>query len=104
MKRLPLALLGLFGLTGTFLSPAMAATPAAPNGDQILRQMCAQLAAAHQYTFTAHREIDPALLPGAEVAQVADVQVTVSRPDKIAARAKSKLGVRRAYADGQNFT
>ena len=66
--------------------------------------MCAQLAAAKQYSFKAHREIDTALVPDSNVAQVADVSVTVERPNKVLAIAKSEKGHRRVYFDGQTFS
>ena len=66
--------------------------------------MCAQLAAAQQFSFKAHREMDPALVPGSEVAQVADIEVTVKRPNKAVAEANSKKGLRRLYFDGQTFS
>jgi len=97
-------------LTALFAWPALAAgatkskAAAKPNGDQILKQTCAQLAAARQFSFTAHREMDPALVPGGEVAQSADVEVTVSRPNKVMAEAKSAKGQRRLYADGRTFS
>jgi len=99
-----------FALTALFALPALAAdaatSPAAekPNGDQILKQMCAKLAGARQFSFKAHREMDPALIPGGVVAQSADVEVTVLRPNKVVAEAKSKKGTRRLYADGQTFS
>jgi hypothetical protein len=91
-------------LTALFTSPSPAATPETPNADQILRQACAQLAAAQQFSFKAHREMDPALVPGSEVAQIADIEVTVERPNKAVAESKSKKGLRRLYFDGQNFS
>jgi len=103
MKRISLLLMGL-ALAALFTSPSEAATAEKPYGDQILRQMCAQLAAAKQFSFKAHREMDAALLPGSEVAQVADVEVTVERPNKAVAEARSKKGLRRMYFDGQTFS
>ena len=99
-----------FALTALFAWPVQAAdsakSPAAekPNGDQILKQTCAKLAAARQFSFQAHREMDPALIPGGVVAQSADVEVTVLRPNKVVAEAKSKKGTRHLYADGQTFS
>lgn len=102
-QRILLTVLGL-ALTVVFQLPAGAATAETPNGDQILRQMCAQLAAAPQFRFKAHREIDPALIPGSEVAQVANVVVNVHRPNKVFALAKSEKGLRRLYFDGQSLS
>jgi len=100
MKRLLLTLLGLtLGVVST--SSAKAANT---SGDQILRQMCSQLASAHQFSFKAHREMDPALVPGSMVAQSADVEVIVLRPNKVFASATSSKGLRRLYFDGQTFS
>jgi hypothetical protein len=84
--------------------PAGATEPDKPNGDQILQQMCAKLAAARQYSFKAHREMDAALIPGSDVAQSADVDVTVQRPNKVMATSETEKGERRLYADGKTFS
>jgi len=84
---------------------AIAAEPAAkPNADQILREACAKLAAAKQFSFKAHREMDPALVPGGETAENAHVALTVERPDKAMAKSESKRGERQVYFDGKTFT
>jgi hypothetical protein len=83
---------------------ASAADATAPNADQLLRQMSAKLAAARSFTFEAAREIDPALLEGRDVPEKARVAVSVQRPNKIAARATSKLGTRRVVFDGRTFS
>lgn len=87
-----------------FSNSAPAADAPAPNADQLLRQMSAKLAAANSFTFEATREIDPALLEGRDVPEKARVSVAVQRPDKIAARATSKLGTRRVVFDGRTFS
>jgi hypothetical protein len=104
MKKRILKSLG--AVLGLALSAAFAAGPSAsakPNADQILRQACSKLAAARQFNFKAHRVIDAALIPGGQVAQEATVDVTVQRPDKVAAVTESKKGERRAYFDGRTF-
>ncbi|PYL89206.1 MAG: hypothetical protein DMF16_06915, partial [Verrucomicrobia bacterium] len=72
----------ILGLLAASLLPVAAA---APDADQILRQMSAKLAAAQSFTFKATRTVDPALLPGKKEPENARVAVTVQRPDKIAA-------------------
>ena len=47
---------------------------APPNADKILRASSAKLAAARQFSFKAHREIDAALLVGRDVAEDAEVE------------------------------
>jgi hypothetical protein len=97
-------------LTAVFALPALVANAAKPegaekpNGDQILKEMCATLAAAPQFSFKAHREMDAALVPGSEVAQSADVDVTVRRPNKVKATSETEMGERRLYFDGKTFS
>src|SRR5207237_3287397 len=102
MKLIPAKFLLTLGLVAASLLPAIAADP---NADQILKQMCAKLAAARQFSFKAHREMDPALVPGrSEVAQSADVEVTVQRPNKVMAKSETENGERQLYADGKTFS
>lgn len=89
------------GLMIASLSPIAAAEP---NSDQILRQMSDKLSAARSFTFKANREIDPALLEGTRAAETARVQARVLRPNKLAAHARTNLGVRHFYADGSKLT
>jgi hypothetical protein len=99
-----LTLTALFALSAL---AAVAAKPEAtgkPNGDQILKEMCATLAGARQFSFKAHREMDAALVPGSEVAQSADVEVTVQRPNKVMATSETEKGERRLYFDGKTFS
>ena len=91
MKLIPAKFLLTLSLVAAPLLPAIAADP---NADQILKQMCAKLAAARQFSFKAHREMDPALVPGSEVAQSADVDVTVQRPNKVMAKSETEKGER----------
>jgi hypothetical protein len=77
---------------------------AKPDADQILREACATLAAAQQFSFKAHRVMDPALLVGRPMAEDAVIEVTVQRPNQVFAVGKSQAGERRAYADGTNFS
>ena len=105
-KQNLLAALGL-ALLAAGSSPMRAADPTAaapPNADKILRAASAKLAAARQFSFKAHREIDAALLVGRDVAEDAEVEVTVQRPNKVFAVGKSQLGERKAYADGKTFS
>ena len=98
---LNLAALSL-ALAAVFTVPASAA--AKPDGDQILRQASAKLAAAHQFSFKAHREIDAALRAGTNLPESADIEVFVLRPNKLMGVAHGKNGERRVYADGNMFS
>ena len=86
------------------LTAVLASTACAADADQILRAMSAKLAAAKQFSYHAHREIDPALLEGRDVAEKAQVDVSVARPNQLAARSVSKERVMRFLADGRNLT
>lgn len=100
------AALGLALLVAGSL-PALAddtTAAAPPNADKILREASATLAAAQQFSFKAHRVMDPALLVGRDVPEDAEIQVTVQRPDKVFAVGKSQEGERQVYADGTNFS
>lgn len=105
VKRYLLAALGL-ALFAIGSSPMLAEEPTAanPNADKILREASAKLAAAHQFSFKAHREMDAALLAGRDVAEDSYIEVTVQRPNKVLAIGKSQEGERQAYADGENFS
>jgi hypothetical protein len=105
-QRNVLAALGLALLAiGSSLSLAAESTAAAtPNADKILREASAKLAAARQFSFKAHREMDAALLEGRDVAEDTYIEVTVRRPNKAFADAKSQEGERQVYADGKNFS
>jgi len=101
-----LAALGL-ALVTVAASPTNAAEPTAasnPEADQILRQASATLAAAQQFSFKAHRQMDAALLVGRDAPEEAQVEVTVQRPNRLFADGKSQDGERQVYADGKNFS
>ena len=87
------------------LQAADASTPAKPNADAILRQMSSTLAAAHQFSFEAHRTIDPTLLGGHNLPADAHVVVEVQRPNKVAANGPGAKGIDPPLlsADGQNL-
>jgi hypothetical protein len=86
-----------------------AAEPKAPAVEkvdpaQILRQMSDTLAHARQLTFKATRQLDAALVEGGGVAESAEIEVSISRPQMVRARMVSGAGVRRFYADGQRVS
>jgi hypothetical protein len=107
MKRRVLAALIPVLTLGFACGCGRASEPAArkrADAVQILRQMSDRLAQASQLTFTATRRLDPALLDGIDVPEAADIQVMISRPNRLQATATASSGVRRFYADGQNIT
>jgi hypothetical protein len=87
-----------------FCPGSLFAAEAAPNADQLLRQMSSKLAAAKTLRVEAVREIDAALLEGRSISEKAKISAVIRRPDKIAAVSKSNEGVRRFIADGSQLT
>jgi len=80
--------------------------PAVETADpaRILRLMSDTLAHAHQLTFRATRQLDAALVAGGVVAESAEIEVSISRPQMVRARMVSGAGVRRFYADGRRVS
>src|ERR1700722_6936719 len=99
MKLKPILTAASLALTALLASPALAADsacpacsngPTGPNADAILKQMSSTLAGARAFTFSAHRQIDAALLAGRDLPTDAKVVITVQRPNKLAAKSRSK--------------
>jgi hypothetical protein len=85
--------------------PATAATAAAElSPEQVLRSMSETLAQSKRFTFKVTRHLDAALVEGREVAEDAQIEISVARPDRLVARSSSDEGVRRLYADGTNVS
>jgi hypothetical protein len=99
-----LALMAQLASTALAACPACSTCAGGPNADAILKQMSSTLAAAKQFRFAAHRQIDAALLAGRNLPTDANVVVTVQRPNKLAAKSRSKGDVRHSYFDGRNLT
>jgi len=100
-----IALLTLVVSSGCERPPAPAAPVAeAPDAAKLLAQMFDTLARARQLTFTATRHLDAALMTGATAAESAELEVWVSRPQMVRARAVSDAGVRMIYVDGKNVS
>ena len=71
---------------------------------QILRQMSEKLAKSPQLTFKAKRQLDSALVGDSNMAESAEIEVAILRPNKVQATSTSNAGVRRFYADGQSIS
>jgi hypothetical protein len=71
-----------------------------PDPAQLIQEMFDTLSQARQLTFTATRRLDAALVIGGSVAESAEIEMSVSRPQKVRARSMSDAGVRVLYADG----
>ena len=84
--------------------PATAPLVTPPDPVQLLQQMFDTLAQARQLTFKATRQLDAALVPGGTGAESADIELWVSRPQMLRARAVSDAGIRAFYADGQRVS
>ena len=91
-------------LAAAVTSTTFAAEPVAADADQALKAMSSKLASAKQFSFQVDREIDPALLEGRNVLEKAKIDIRVSRPNRIAARAVSRDGARRIIGDGGTVT
>ena len=103
MKHLLLPFLSLV-LTTALTSPLTAADAISASADQVLRAMSAKLAGARQFSFHAKREIDAGLLEGVNLPEKANIAVSVSRPNQLAAVSVSRKGTRRFIADGRKLT
>jgi hypothetical protein len=81
------------------------ATTAANNDpDQLLRQMSEKLAQAKSLSFKVDRKLDAALVEGSNIAENAQIVISVSRPGKFQAKSDSKDNVRQIFFDGQNLS
>lgn len=75
-----------------------------PDPAQVVREMFDTLAHSQQLTFKATRRLDAALVVGGSVAESAEVEVWVSRPQMVRARSVTDAGARVFYADGQRVS
>lgn len=105
MKTRKMTLLALVVCFGCGRAPEPAPPVAsAPDPAQILRAMFDTLSKAQQLTFKATRQLDAALVIGGTVAESAQIDVSVSRPQRVRARSVSDAGARVLYADGQHVS
>jgi len=103
----PLQFLCMASLAVTLLAPpASAADAAASKADpmRILWQMSQKIGGNPQFSFHAHRKIDPVLLRTKSAAADAKVDIAVLRPSKFSTRVTSSHGTRFYYEDGVNLT
>lgn len=81
-----------------------ATTVANNDPDQLFRQMSEKLAQARMLSFKVDRKLDAALVEGRNIAENAQIEVSVSRPNKFLAKSDSKDNVRHLFFDGQNLS
>lgn len=79
-------------------------TVASNDPDNIFRQMSEKLAQAKMLSFKVERKLDPALVEGRNIAEDAQIEISVSRPNKFLAKSDSKDNVRHLFFDGQNIS
>jgi hypothetical protein len=79
-------------------------TVAGNDPDQLLRQMSEKLGQAKTLSFKVTRKLDPALVEGRNIAEDAQIEISVSRPGKFLAKSDSKDNVRHVFFDGQNLS
>src|SRR5580765_6708146 len=81
-----------------------APTASSNDPDQLLRQMSEKLAQAKKLTFKVDRKLDATLVEGSNIAENAQIEISVSRPGKFQAKSDSKDNVRQVFFDGQNLS
>jgi hypothetical protein len=86
--------------------PAAIATSTVATNDpsQLLQQMSEKLAQAQKLSFKVDRKLDPALLEGRNVPENAQIEISVSRPDKFLVKSDSPDAAREFVFDGQNLS
>lgn len=97
---------------GLACSPAPETPTAADNDpDHLFRQMSEKLAQAKTLTFKVDRKLDAALVEGRIIAENAQIEISVSRPNKsvsrpnkFVAKSDSKEDVRHLFFDGQSLS
>ncbi|MFO1476541.1 MAG: DUF2092 domain-containing protein [Verrucomicrobiota bacterium] len=105
MKRIPIRLAAILVLAAAGpLSADAADAPAAPDADQLLRQMSDKLAGAATFRFEVRREISDGLAGGDGLHSRSKIKVLVQRPDKFEARATVPDDTRCFYFNGKQLT
>jgi hypothetical protein len=97
----------LFGLAcGCGTAKPTAATSAVTTSDpgQLLRQMSEKLAQAQKISFKVDRKLDAALVEGRNIPENAQIEISVSRPDKFLVKSDSPDTARQFVFDGQNLS
>jgi len=79
-------------------------TAATNDPDQLFRKMSEKLAHAKSLSFRVDRKLDAPLVEGRNVAENAQIEISVSRPDKFLARSDSQGNLRQLVFDGQNLS
>jgi hypothetical protein len=77
---------------------------ASNDPDQLLRQMSEKLVQAKNLSFKVNRKLDAALVEDRNIAEDAQIEISVSRPNKFLANSNSKDNIRHAFFDGQNLS
>jgi outer membrane lipoprotein-sorting protein len=82
------------------------AKPAVATNDpgQLLRQMSEKLAQAQKLSFKVDRKLDAALVEGRNIPENAQIEISVSRPDKFLVKSDSPDTARQFVFDGQNLS
>lgn len=72
--------------------------------DQLLRQMSEKLAQSKKFSFKVDRKLDAALVEGRNIPENAQIEISVSRPNKFLAKSVSQDTERQFIFDGQNLS
>jgi hypothetical protein len=79
-------------------------TAAPDDPTQLLQEMSQRLAQSKVFSFKVGRKLDAALVEGRNLPEQAQIEISVSRPDKFLAKSDSQDTVRHLVFDGQNLT
>ena len=96
--------LGLAVIACGGIGQPAAPSVAQPSAELVLRQMSDKLAHAKQVTFKVAREFQTSAEDGETEDVKTEIEVALSRPDKVMTQSKGAQGVRTFYADGQNVS
>ncbi len=79
-------------------------TTATNDPDQLLRQMSDKLAQAKKLSFKVDRKLDAALVEGRNIPEIAQIEISVSRPGEFLAKSDSQDNARQFIFDGQSLS
>ena len=74
------------------------------GADEVLRGMSGKLANARQLSVAVNRTLDAGLVEGRSSPAETQIEIAVSRPNKMVAKTRSETGVLRFFTDGKNVT
>lgn len=85
-------------------TPEKTASTAGNDPDQLLKQMSEKLAQAKNLSFKVERKLDTALVEDRNVPEDAQIEISVTRPNKFLAKSNGNDNIRHVFFDGQNLS